>query len=88
MELPGAMPFQDYSSCFPPEELDALTAAYDAAWQHLSADRITLNRDQVPILKKEPGANNFGFRVQREAGRGAAERNCNARRVEVQPRSL
>ena len=46
------MPFRDYSPCFQPEELAALTAAYDAAWQHLSADRITLNRDQVHILKK------------------------------------
>ena len=28
------MPFRNYSPFFLPEELDALTAAFDAAWQH------------------------------------------------------
>jgi hypothetical protein len=43
---------QDYSSFFPPEEFNALTAAYDAAWQDLWTKRLTLNADQVPVLKK------------------------------------
>ena len=42
----------DYSSFFQPEEFDALTAAYEAAWQDLWTKRLTLNPDQVPVLKK------------------------------------
>ena len=34
---PEAMHLRDYSSFFQPEEFDALTAAYDAAWQQLWA---------------------------------------------------
>jgi hypothetical protein len=29
------MRLQDYSSFFRPEEIGAMTAAYDAAWQHI-----------------------------------------------------
>jgi hypothetical protein len=46
------MHLRDYSSFFQPEEFDALTAAYDAAWQHLSTNRLSLTADQVPVLKK------------------------------------
>lgn len=46
------MQLRDYSSFFQPEEFEALTAAYDAAWQHLSAQRSTLTADQIPVLKK------------------------------------
>jgi hypothetical protein len=46
------MPFEAYSSYFRPEELDALTAAYDAAWLHLRTNRLSLTADQVPVLKK------------------------------------
>ena len=46
------MRLRDYSSFFPPEEFEALTAAYDAAWQQLWTKRPTLTADQVPILKK------------------------------------
>jgi uncharacterized protein YjbJ (UPF0337 family) len=46
------MPFQEYSPFFEPEELDALTSAYDAAWQHLWVNRLTLTADQVRVLKK------------------------------------
>ena len=45
------MHLRDYSSFFQPEEFDALTAAYDAAWQHLWTNR-PLTADQAPILKK------------------------------------
>jgi len=44
------MRLRDYSSFFRPEELDALTAAYDAAWQDLWTKRLTLAADQVPVL--------------------------------------
>jgi hypothetical protein len=47
-----ALHLRDYSSFFPPKEYDALTAAYDAAWQDLWTKRLTLNADQVPVLKK------------------------------------
>jgi hypothetical protein len=46
------MRLRDYSSFFRPEEFDALTAAYDAAWQDLWTKRLTLTADQVPVLKK------------------------------------
>ena len=46
------MRLQDYSSFFRPEEFDAMTAAYDAAWQHLRTNRPTLTADQVQVLKK------------------------------------
>ena len=46
------MHLRDYSSFFKPEEFEALTSAYDAAWQHLRAKTPTLTTDQVPVLKK------------------------------------
>ena len=46
------MQLRDYSSYFQPEEFDALTAAYDAAWQELWAKRLTLPSEQVPLLQR------------------------------------
>ena len=46
------MRLQHYSSFFRPEEFDAMTAAYNAAWQHLQTNRPTLTADQVRVLKK------------------------------------
>ena len=46
------MRLRDYSSFFRPEEFDALSAAYDAAWQDLWTKRLTLTADQVPVLEK------------------------------------
>jgi len=46
------MPLRDYSTFFKPEELDAMTAAYDAAWQHLRTNRPSLTTEQVRVLKK------------------------------------
>jgi len=46
------MRLRDYSSFFCPEEFDALTAAYDAAWRDLWTKRLTLPADQVPVLKR------------------------------------
>ena len=45
------MPFRRYSSYFPSDELDAFTAAYEAAWQHFQAARAT-TPDQADVLKK------------------------------------
>jgi len=47
------MRLRDYSPYFQPEELDAMTAAYDAAWQHLRTNRHTLTAGQVQVLKKK-----------------------------------
>jgi len=47
------MRLRDYSPYFQPEELDAMTAAYDAAWQHLRTNRRTLTAGQVQVLKKK-----------------------------------
>lgn len=46
------MPFRDYRSFFQPEELDALTAAYGAAWQHLYASSIGLTPVQSAEMKR------------------------------------
>jgi len=46
------MPFRDYSPFFLPEELDALTAAFEAAWQHLRLNRLTLSAEQERVLKR------------------------------------
>ena len=45
------MRLRDYSTFFPPEEFDALTDAYDAAWRDLWTKRLTLPSDHVAILK-------------------------------------
>ena len=42
----------DYSSYFRPEELEAMMAAHDAAWQHLRAHRATLTGEQIRVLKQ------------------------------------
>src|SRR4029079_12538575 len=47
------MPFRDYSPFFLPEELDALTAAFEAAWQQLSLNKLTLSTEQVSVLKRD-----------------------------------
>jgi hypothetical protein len=44
------MPFRKYSSYFPSDELDAFTAAYEAAWKHLRDTGPT--PDQAAALKK------------------------------------
>ena len=44
------MPFRQYSSHFPSNELDAFTAAYEAAWRHLGT--IGTTPDQAAVLKK------------------------------------
>ena len=47
------MRLRDYLSFFRPEEIGAMTAAYDAAWQHMRTNRPTLTADQVQVLKKK-----------------------------------
>jgi len=46
------MRLQDYSRFFRPEEVAAMSAAYEAAWRHLRTNRPTLTADQVRVLKK------------------------------------
>jgi hypothetical protein len=46
------MPFEAYSAYFRPEEIDILAAAYDAAWQALWTERLTLGAEQTSVLKK------------------------------------
>jgi hypothetical protein len=46
------MRLRDYSTFFEPEELEAMTAAYDAAWQYLRTNRPSLTAEQVQVLKK------------------------------------
>jgi len=46
------MPFRDYRSYFQPEELEALTSAYGAAWQHLDASSVGLTSPQASELKR------------------------------------
>lgn len=41
-----------YSSHFRPEEAKTLAAAYEAAWNDLCAEGLTLPPDQIPLLKQ------------------------------------
>jgi hypothetical protein len=48
------MPFQQYAPFFRPEELDTLTAAFNATWRELSAAGMDLsNDDKVSLLKRQ-----------------------------------
>jgi hypothetical protein len=48
------MPFQQYAPFFRPEELDILTAAFNATWRELSAAGMDLsNDDKVSLLKRQ-----------------------------------
>jgi hypothetical protein len=48
------MPFRQYAGYFSPEELDALTAAFDATWKELSADHPDLStEDKIVLIKKK-----------------------------------
>jgi hypothetical protein len=48
------MPFREYAPYFAPEELETLTAAFDATWQELSATRMDLStEDKIALMKKK-----------------------------------
>ena len=57
-----------------------MTAAYDAAWQHMRTNRPTLTVDQVQVLKKT-SADYSGVRLHGATGLGAAKSDCIARRL-------
>ena len=44
------MIFQKYAAFFQPDELEALTAAYNAAWQHVWTTK-ALNETQAAVIK-------------------------------------
>jgi hypothetical protein len=44
------MTFHKYAAFFEPDELAALTAAYDAVWQHLWTTR-AINETQASVIK-------------------------------------
>jgi hypothetical protein len=46
------MIFRKYAAFFQPHELDALMAAYDAAWQHI-LDTNVIDPAQASVLKKK-----------------------------------
>jgi hypothetical protein len=45
------MTFQKYAAFFQPDELDALTAAYNAAWQQIWTTN-ALNETQAAVIQK------------------------------------
>ena len=47
------MPFQEFSSFFGPDELDAMTAAYNAAWCQLWVAGIAITPNQVGVVKRK-----------------------------------
>ena len=49
------MPFKEYAPFFKPEELDTLTAAFDATWQELSAANPDLSTEDR-AYEEETGA--------------------------------
>jgi hypothetical protein len=47
------MPFRDENtSAFGPDDLDVLTAAFNAAWERLTTDGRLGSEDQIQLLKK------------------------------------
>jgi hypothetical protein len=46
------VPFRQYSDFFQPEEVEALTAAYNAAWLQLWAIGLTFPADRAFVIKK------------------------------------
>jgi hypothetical protein len=54
------MAFTAYQSSFKPHELDALTAAYDAAWNHLCATHSAMTCAQEADLKERLAKIGFG----------------------------
>ncbi|MGH6804969.1 MAG: hypothetical protein ACREC3_16645 [Methyloceanibacter sp.] len=44
------MTFDKYAAFFQPDELDALTAAYDAVWQHVWTTN-AMNEAQASVIK-------------------------------------
>ena len=46
------MTFRQYGAFFQPDELDALTSAYDAVWQEMAAPRV-LTTAQASVLKSK-----------------------------------
>ena len=73
------MRLQQYSSFFRPEEFEAMTAAYDAAWQQLQTNRRTLTADQVRVLKKNLAQIILASACTGKTGRRAAKRDRVAR---------
>ena len=47
------MPFQEFASFFGPDELDIMTAAYNAAWYQLWVAGMAVTPHQVAVLKKK-----------------------------------
>ena len=46
-------PFRAYGGFFGPEELETMTAAYDAAWQHLWSSAIALSPSEAQSVKRK-----------------------------------
>jgi len=50
----STVPFQQYAPFFKPEELDTLTAAFEATWQELSASGLDLSsEDNIALLNRK-----------------------------------
>jgi hypothetical protein len=47
------MPFQEFSSFFGPDDLDAMTAAYNAAWYQLWIAGAAVTPHQVGVVKRK-----------------------------------
>ena len=48
------MPFREYAQFFGPEDLETLTAAFDATWQELSASNPDLSTEaKIALMKKK-----------------------------------
>jgi DnaJ-domain-containing protein 1 len=47
------MDIRDYSPFFDPDQLSALTAAYEAAWQDVREKALAMDADRAGILKKK-----------------------------------
>ena len=79
------MPFEAYSAYFRPEELDILAAAYDAAWQDLWTERLTLGAEQTSVLKKNLAQIILASACSGKRDVHTTKRGCIARSIKSSP---
>jgi hypothetical protein len=51
MGIPLTQPFRNYQRSLQPEELEALAAAYESAWERLWLSGLALAGDELSVLK-------------------------------------
>ena len=78
----STVPFQQYAPFFKPEELDTLTAAFEATWQELSASGLDLSsEDNIALLKRKLAQRILVWRPRRGNDERAGDAKPRRRRL-------